>query len=158
MENVDLGGSSNLGHSDIEQLNKIYRYVTELSQENQWPFVLKEDSGDKETAIMVLDNGMTLMPPQQFLQGEIFVPDIMDWHNKIIIEYEESAKPNTGHMKAKKHKGHSDYTNTRDSNRDNYYTKIANPPFKLLKIWDWNKTWQTDAKVFLEKCYKEMQT
>ena len=151
---MDLGGSSNLGHSDIEQLNKIYRYVTELSQENQWPFVFKEDSGDKETAIMVLDNGMTLMPPQQFLQGEIFVPDIMDWHNKIIIEYEEEAKPDKG---AKKRKGHFE-GNTRDSNRDKYYTKIANPPFKLYKIWESDKNWKPGVKAFLEKCYKELQT
>lgn len=70
----------------------------------------------------------------------------MDYQNKIIIEFEEEAKPNKG---AKRRKGHFE-GNKRDVRRDWYYT-IAK--FEVLKIWQSNKNWKEDLKQFLIKTY-----
>lgn len=141
-----------MGERDIESIHPVYLYCNEISKENNYPFKFKEDSGKYETAIQIMENGMILMPPQQVVSGEIFVPDILDFHNKIILEYEEECKPNKG---AKRRKGHFELNN-HDSNRDTYYTKIANPPFRLHKIWESDKDWKKGVKEFLDKCFKEM--
>lgn len=78
----------------------------------------------------------------------IFVPDIMDYQNKIIIEFEEECKPNKG---GKRRKGHCDLNN-RDVRRDWAYTQAK---FSLLKIWESDRDWKEKLKIFLIKCYAE---
>lgn len=126
--------------SDIEILHKINKYIMD-----KYPgFNFKIDNGLKETAILILDNGSCLSGACGFTaamikDGSLFVPDMLDFNKKIIIEYEEESKPHRGVKIVKR--GHFEESK-RDTNRD-YYYNLAN--FKLCKIWeslnkeDWQK-------------------
>jgi len=91
------------------------------------------DDGNYETRLDINENGDYFLGNGKLplIGYEMFCPDLLCWNDGIIIEFEEEAKKNTGFMKAKKHKGHTEYTNTRDTRRDNHYRK-----FILLKIWE----------------------
>ena len=83
-----------LGEVDIWVLNKIYQKCNKLEKEFNWGFEFDEDSGDFETAIEIDEKTKKARRPTVTTWGEIenlFVPDIMDFHNKIIIEYEEES-------------------------------------------------------------------
>ena len=73
----------------------------------------------------------------------------MDWHRKLIIEYEEEAGKKKGAFGAKWGKrGHTEYTNTRDKRRDDHYNK-----FSMLKIWEHelkDETWKKKLFNFLD--------
>ena len=104
-----------------------------LNKERNWNFIFRVDDGDMETRIDCHENGDVRLGNNQLplIGYEMQCPDLLCWDRSIIIEFEEEAKKNTGFMKAKKHKGHTEYTNTKDTRRDNHYRK-----FILLKIWE----------------------
>jgi len=123
-------------------LYKIVNECRRLENEFRWGYQFKWDQGDFETKIE---------DPET---GDFFCPDVVDVHNKIIIEHEEEAKANTGYHKAKKHRGHTDYTNTRDRKRDAFYKKLG---FEVLKIWESDKQWKTKLKQFLVNHYTSVK-
>jgi hypothetical protein len=157
-----------LGEKDLERIHPVYRFCVELSKEKNWPFQWKVDSGQHETAIQIFENGQIFSPPMNSMmtkammqgneiQSRIFEPDILAFHDKIIIEYEEEAKPHTGWFRAMFHKGHTQELLTpRDEERDKFYSAIANPPFKLFKVWQSDKRWKKKLEEFLTQCYEEM--
>ena len=125
-----------MGYKDSDSLHKIYEYIKELSNKKGLLCNFHVDDGEFETRIDVTFGGKWYrgngkMPENGY---RMFCPDLIDYDNKLIIEYEEESKSNTGFFKAKKRKGHSDYTNTRDAQRDAFYVISG---FKLLKIWDY---------------------
>src|SRR5579871_458419 len=125
-----------MGHKDIDKLHRINRYVMILNKEKNWYFNFKVDNGSFETRIDCNENGHVVLGNGQLplIGYEMNCPDLLDWNDGIIIEFEEEAKKNTGYFHAKKNKGHSDYTNTKDTIRDSHYKK-----FILLKIWESDK-------------------
>lgn len=144
-----------MGRIDLVKIHPIYRFATDLSKEKGWPFQFKEDSGDYETAILIEKfTGDCRKPPTNGKFNwagywELFCPDILDFNNKIIIEYEEEAKPNTRNG-AKLNKGHfPEQLNKRDQRRDMFY-EIAK--FRVCKIWESHKDWKPTLEDFLKVC------
>jgi len=129
-----------MGQKDIATLNKIYITCNRICKLFELPFQFKEDTGSFETAIGISQTGFTERPLQDARwsdykgQMSLFCPDILDFINKIIIEYEETpGKPRHGAKHAKK--GHDpDGMDKRTANRDLYYN-LAN--FRVLKIFDY---------------------
>lgn len=144
-----------MGFKDFDRLSPIFTYTMKINKDENLGFKFDLDSGHHETAIQIYENGMVIRPPMQnaMIFNKILEPDIMDYRNKIIIEFEEEAKPSTGFFHARLRHGHfPELLNQRDEERDKFYTKVANPPFRLLKIWQSNKNWKEDLSVFLVKC------
>lgn len=133
-----------MGHKDLDSLFPIVQEARRISDEFGMGFSFRWDMGDYETRVDINESGHTWLGSGQLpLTGyRIFCPDIMDYKNKIIIEFEEECKPNKG---AKRRKGHFEF-NKRDVKRDWYY-KLGK--FDVLKIWSSNKKWKEDLKQFL---------
>jgi len=151
-----------MGHKDIIKLHCLYNKIRELSNEHGWHFQFKVDDGNFETAIIIgMDGEWQLPGPEsmqelklQEFQEKLFCPDLIELYQKIIIEFEELAKPNTGYLGAKMHKGHTDYTNSRDSVRDEYYGKTG---FHVLKIYEneyKDGSWISKLEKFLAQLVK----
>lgn len=147
-----------MGNNDIENLNAIYRFATQFSRLLGLSFDFKEDSGNFETAIGITEDGHTERPLSDstwkaYKNGKkLFVPDVLDYNNKIIFEYEETWKKEG----KRKRKGHDpDGLDIRTSNRDLYY-EIAK--FRVLKIFDYEfefeRAWKLKIAKFLIKCYE----
>ena len=154
-----------MGHVDIVVLHKIYRKCVDLEKENNWNFRFKEDSGDFETMIefteLVLDNQIVLVPHHPPLAKNwddmelCNAPDIMDYDNRIIIEFEEEAKPQKGPKIMKK--GHW-AESKKDSKRDERYEKSK---FRVCKIWQSelkHGPWELKLFYFLSDCFTKRKT
>lgn len=142
-----------MGIQDIDRLIEIQTYA------NSFPgFNFKVDVGNYETAIE-FEVGWKLS--EEYVQAyhppkskswknnpDIKCPDLLDFHRKKIIEYEEeTGKRRTGARLAKKGHGHpGDLDNIRDSRRNSYYEMTG---FKLLRIWESDKDWMEKIDVFL---------
>ena len=122
-----------MGHKDIDKLHRINRFILVQNKERNWNFNFRVDNGDYETRIDCNESGHVVLGNGQLplIGYEMNCPDLLDWNHGIIIEFEEMAKKSTGMFGAKKHKGHTEYTNTKDTKRDSHYKK-----FILLKIWE----------------------
>lgn len=144
-----------MGERDIDSLTPIFQHVTKLCHDNGWPFNFIMDTGHHENAFQVFNNGMIIRPPVQLEDRStniIMEPDFLDWRYKLVIEYNEEAQKNRG---AKRRKGHHP-ANSYDVDRENWLTKVANPPFKLLIIWESEKSWKTKVAKFLQECMTEV--
>jgi len=122
-----------MGIVDSDILQDINKYIKSLDT----PFRFKTDDGTFETAIEFWAMGYH-HPPKSAnwnyakSQGnEIKCPDLLDYHNRLIIEYEEEPKPGKrgGKLGKKGHTAESD----KDEHRDQLY-RIAG--FKVLKVWE----------------------
>lgn len=136
-----------MGEVDLGDLHKIYRKCVDYCKQENLPYKFKVDSGNYETAIEFWAMGYHHPPKSanwnyaKSQDNEIKCPDLLDYHNKLIIEYEEESKPGKRGGKLGK-KGHTEESN-KDEHRDQLY-RIAG--FKLLKFWEtdlkeenWNK-------------------
>lgn len=145
-----------MGHKDIDNLHPIYRACFDFTKLAGFNFQFKEDSGDMETSMLIDEYGNALLNSQKGLIDiagwrlgtKIFVPDIMDFKNKIIIEFEETY--------TKKKKGHDpDGADERTSTRDIYYGLAK---FRFLKIFDYEfeneKLWKAKLFRFLIDCHE----
>ena len=110
------------------------------------PFRFIEDSGDQETAIAINQYGIvkkiTNISKQEFEQYYldgflVFVPDVLDFINKIIIEFEEETGPKKpGAKLARKGHGHEgDLDTKRDYRRNKYYQYGE---FFVIRVWESN--------------------
>ena len=148
-----------MGIQDCDRLIELQNYA------NSFPgFHFKVDLGDYETAIEfkiivppLCKTGdsqiISICPPiakDWIKNSEIFCPDLLDYNNKKIIEYEEeTGNRRSGARLAKKGHGHpGDLANIRDSRRNSYY---ENAGFKFLQIWESDKDWMEKINQFLSK-------
>lgn len=148
-----------MGIKDLVPLNNLVNVCRQLEREYNWGFVFAWDQGTYETAIGISEEGHLEKPltdtnwDRYKSRWRLFCPDILDYSNRIIIEFEESpGKPRSGARLAKK--GHDpDGMDKRTSNRDLYY-ELAK--FRVLKIFDFedDKTVKKKIKQFLVKCYR----
>ena len=110
------------------------------------------DHGTYETAIEFVGLKSFHPPISENWDGEpnIFCPDLLDWHNKIIIEYEEEVgERRRGAFLAKKgHNREGDMDNKRDTRREKFYMHRG---FHILRIWESDKLWEEKLEAFLIK-------
>jgi hypothetical protein len=137
---------------DLVTIHKIYSQANKTIKENKLPFHFKPDDGDYETRIDISETGLVEkgngeLPKPHF---EMFCPDLIDFKNKRIIEYEEEAKKHSGYLGAKPNKGHfPELLNKRDDKREKHY-KYAG--FDFLKIWEGeikDGSWYHKLKIWL---------
>lgn len=136
-----------MGIIDNQILQDINKFIKSLNTK----YTFKTDDGSFETAIEFTAIGY-FHPPKsktwEELDGnEIKCPDLLDWHNRRIIEYEEEPKAGKRGDKLGK-KGHTEESE-KDYHRDQLY-RIAG--FKILKIWEtdyYNGDYQSKLKQFL---------
>lgn len=126
-----------MGVIDAGPLFKIKYAALKYCKDNDLPFRFKIDLGTFETAIEFHTFGYYHPPRSKSWDeckaegNEIKCPDLLDWYNRLIIEYEEEPKPGKPSGKLGK-KGHTEESE-KDSHRDMLY-RIAG--FKVLKIWE----------------------
>jgi len=122
-----------MGESDIAVLMGINEEIKKLH--TNYSFLV--DHGSFETAIEFWEMGYHHPPKSVNWEesrengNEIKCPDLLDYPNRTIIEYEEEPRPGKKGGKLGK-KGHTEES-SRDSHRD-YLYRIAG--FKVLKIWE----------------------
>lgn len=139
-----------MGHIDIVNLFKIYEEIKLIKKKHKLSFNFKIDSGSYETAIEFVGFEHFHPPISNDWSGNptIFCPDLVDYHNHIIIEYEEEiGNPKPGAYLAKKgHNRLGDIANKRDERRNRFYKQGG---FHYLQIWDHEINWQEKLESFL---------
>jgi len=139
-----------MGEIDIENLFRIYDQTNKIIKKHSLLYHFIIDHGSYETAIEFIGNKSFHPPLSKNWDSnpEIFCPDLLDYHNRIIIEYEEEiGEPRRGARLAKK--GHSrigDVDNKHDISRNQHYEKCG---FRLLRIWDSDENWISTLEKFL---------
>jgi len=131
-----------LGIKDTISLHKIYGKLQELENKNGWGFSFVVDDGTYETAIIFhQDEEHYYRKPKEkdtwkdLDELEVMIcPDIVDFSNKIIIEYEEeTGNRRSGAYLARKGHGHEgDLPSERDSRRNKFY---SDNKFRFCRIW-----------------------
>ena len=147
-----------MGAQDLNRIHPIYRACIDFTKLAELPFTFKVDSGNYETAIQFKGEYHTHPPWSEDWETnpEIICPDILDYDNKIIIEFEEETGPRrTGAYLARKGHGHEgDLDNKRDTKRTEFYND-----FRVLRIWEsqYNHStiWKLKLFQFLIDCSKE---
>lgn len=125
-----------MGEVDVVVLDDIRKLTKKLDLENNWGFKFKIDLGTWETGIEFTAIGY-FHPPKSMSWEEVKekghelkCPDLLDYDNKIILEYEE--EPTAGKKMGKMgKKGHTEESE-KDTHRDQLY-RIGG--FRLFKVW-----------------------
>lgn len=139
-----------MGHKDLMSLHRIYEKIKIISIENNLSYHFKVDDGDWETAIEFIGE-KSYHPPLSVdwsNNPQIFCPDLLEYENKIIIEYEEEiGNPRPGARLARKgHNREGDLPNKRDSKRNEFY---ADGNFSCFQIWESDENWEQKLESFL---------
>ena len=139
-----------MGGIDIENLFRIYNAANSIIKKHSLLISFTIDHGTYETAIEFVGNHFFHPPISKNWDShpQIFCPDLLDWNNKIIIEYEEEiGKPLSGAKLAKKgHQREGDLDNKRDTKRNEFYKRGG---FRLFRIYDSDKAWVAKLEKFL---------
>jgi hypothetical protein len=131
-----------MGIQDLEKLFQIKQQIKKIDKKGHYNFMIDTDTKEGRTRIIINEFGKWQKAPcltkeeayafrkEGFKQ---FVPDLIDFKNKIIIEYQEESKGMEGilrrHGKINK-KGHDEFS---DENKDIFYDAAK---FNQLKIWE----------------------
>ena len=131
-----------MGIQDLEKLFDISEQIKQIDKENYYNFMIDTDTKEGKTRIVIDEFGtwkkVPILTEKQALEFRKkgfrqFVPDLIDFKNKIIIEYQEESKGRSGilrkHGKINK-KGHDEFS---DEDKDIFY-ELAK--FNQLKIWE----------------------
>ena len=116
--------------------------IKEIDKENQYNFIIDTDTKEGKTRIIIDELGT--WQKVQFLTKEQaetfrkkgfrqFVPDLIDFKNKIIIEYQEESEGRQGVLRRRgkiNKKGHDEFS---DEDKDIFYDLAK---FNQLKIWE----------------------
>ena len=139
-----------MGKIDLVNFFEIYYEIKSIKKKYNLSCDFKIDEGFYETAIEFTESGH-FHPPisKDWSQYPIiFCPDLLDYDNKIIIEYEEEiGNPKAGAKLAKKgHNREGDFDSKRDDRRTFYY-KLGG--FSVLRVWESDKMWRNKLKNFM---------
>ena len=147
-----------MGVQDLEKLFNINQQIKQIDEENYYNFMIDTDTKEGKTRIIIDEFGtwkkvpfLTEEEAQKFRKKGFrqFVPDLIDFKNKIIIEYQEESKGRQGVLRRRgkiNKKGHDEFS---DEDKDLFY-KLAE--FNQLKIWE--NTSPEEQKEELEKFLK----
>ena len=131
-----------MGAQDLQKLFEIKNQIQEIDKEKYYNFTIDSDTKEGRTRIIIDEFGTWKKMPnlteeqaseyrrKGFRQ---FVPDLIDFKNKIIIEYQEECKGRQGVLRRRgkiNKKGHDEFS---DEDKDIFY-ELAK--FNQLKIWE----------------------
>ena len=131
-----------MGAQDLQKLFEIKNQIQQIDKKNDYNFIIDSDTKEGRTRIIIDEFGTWKKMPnlteeqaseyrrKGFRQ---FVPDLIDFKNKIIIEYQEECKGRQGVLRRRgkiNKKGHDEFS---DEDKDIFY-ELAK--FNQLKIWE----------------------
>ena len=131
-----------MGAQDLQKLFEIKIQIQQIDKKNYYNFIIDSDTKEGRTRIIIDEFGTWKKMPnlteeqaseyrrKGFRQ---FVPDLIDFKNKIIIEYQEECKGRQGVLRRRgkiNKKGHDEFS---DEDKDIFY-ELAK--FNQLKIWE----------------------
>ena len=131
-----------MGIQDIRKLFEIKQQIKEIDKKKYYNFIIDTDTKEGKTRIVINEFGTWEKTPclteeqatdyrkKGFRQ---FVPDLIDFKNKIIIEYQEECEGRQGVLRRRgkiNKKGHDEFS---DEDKDIFY-ELAK--FNQLKIWE----------------------
>jgi hypothetical protein len=131
-----------LGIQDLEKLFSINQQIKKIDTENYYNFVIDTDTKEGKTRIIINEFGVWQKTPiltetqaKDFRKKGFrqFVPDLIDFKNKIIIEYQEESEGRQGVLRRRgkiNKKGHDEFS---DEDKDIFYGLAK---FNQLKIWE----------------------
>jgi hypothetical protein len=131
-----------MGIQDLEKLFSINQQIKKIDTGNYYNFVIDTDTKEGKTRIIINEFGVwKKMPILTEIQAKgfrkkgfrQFVPDLIDFKNKIIIEYQEESEGRQGVLRRRgkiNKKGHDEFS---DEDKDIFYGLAK---FNQLKIWE----------------------
>jgi len=131
-----------MGIQDLEKLFSINQQIKKIDTRNYYNFVIDTDTKEGKTRIIINEFGVwKKMPILTEIQAKDFrkkgfrqfVPDLIDFKNKIIIEYQEESEGRHGVLRRRgkiNKKGHDEFS---DEDKDIFYGLAK---FNQLKIWE----------------------
>ena len=141
-----------MGHQDITSLFTIKDEINIICKKNNLNFSFKVDIGNYETALEFVGVNVFHPPISKDWSTNpiILCPDLLDYPNGMIIEYEEEiGNRRAGAQLAKKgHNREGDFDNSRDSRRNKFYKRGG---FHILRLWESDKDWKEKLEEFLLK-------
>ena len=147
-----------MGIQDLQKLFEINQQIKQFDKKKYYNFIMDTDTKEGKTRIVIDEFGVWKKTPYLTEEQAIefrkkgfrqFVPDLIDFKNKIIIEYQEESKGRQGVLRRRgkiNKKGHDEFS---DEDKDLFY-KLAE--FNQLKIWE--NTSPEEQKEELEKFLK----
>jgi hypothetical protein len=131
-----------MGIQDLEKLFYINQQIKKIDIGNYYNFVIDTDTKEGKTRIIINEFGawkkmpiLTEIQAKDFRKKGFrqFVPDLIDFKNKIIIEYQEESEGRQGVLRRRgkiNKKGHDEFS---DEDKDIFYGLAK---FNQLKIWE----------------------
>ncbi len=153
-----------MGIQDLEKLFFIYKQVQEMDEKRHYNFTIDSDTKEGKTRIVINEFGkwqkvptLTQEQAEEFRKKGFrqFVPDLIDFKNKIIIEYQEESEGRHGILRRRgkiNKKGHDEFS---DEDKDIFYDLAK---FNQLKIWENTspEKQREELKLFLKTFSKNM--
>ncbi len=131
-----------MGIQDLKKLFSINQQIKKIDTGNYYNFVMDIDTKEGKTRIIINEFGawkkmpiLTEIQAKDFRKKGFrqFVPDLIDFKNKIIIEYQEESEGRQGVLRRRgkiNKKGHDEFS---DEDKDIFYGLAK---FNQLKIWE----------------------
>ena len=139
-----------MGHQDITTLFLINEEIKIICKKHHLDFSFKIDIGNYETALEFIGTNVFHPPISKDWSTNpiILCPDLLDFHKRIIIEYEEEiGNQRPGAKLAKKgHNREGDFDKSRDTRRNKFYKRGS---FQVFRIWESDNNWKEKLEDFL---------
>jgi len=151
-----------MGAQDLQKLFEINKQIKQFDKKKYYNFIIDTDTKEGRTRIIIDEFGTWKKTPHLTEEQATeyrkkgfrqFVPDLIDFKNKIIIEYQEESKGRQGILRRRgkiNKKGHDEFS---DEDKDIFY-ELAK--FNQLKIWENTPITkqEEELKVFLKALMK----
>ena len=151
-----------MGAQDLQKLFEINKQIKQFDKKKYYNFIIDTDTKEGRTRIIIDEFGTWEKTPHLTEEQATeyrkkgfrqFVPDLIDFKNKIIIEYQEESKGRQGVLRRRgkiNKKGHDEFS---DEDKDIFYELEK---FNQLKIWENTPIikQEEELKVFLKSLIK----
>ena len=151
-----------MGAQDLQKLFEINKQIKQFDKKKYYNFIIDTDTKEGRTRIVIDEFGTWKKTPHLTEEQATeyrkkgfrqFVPDLIDFKNKIIIEYQEESKGRQGVLRRRgkiNKKGHDEFS---DEDKDIFY-ELAK--FNQLKIWENTPITkqEEELKIFLKSLMK----